>query len=261
MTVESGEATDSAGIAAAVAGTGAIQLPTAEQAALENHLGGADAPRYRRYQFDLIAAHCGRSLLEVGAGLGEFSAQFTGLDRLVLTDTDPICLDALRRRYDGRPDVEVAEIDLARGVTLDRPVETVLAMNVLEHIPDDAGALRALAGVVVPGGSVVLWVPAYPALYGDFDRLVGHVRRYRPADLRRTVEAAGLRVDVLHPVNLLGGLAWWVAVRTGRTSNANPKLVRAYDRVVIPLERGLERLVRPPFGQSILCVARVDGRA
>jgi SAM-dependent methyltransferase len=240
---------------------GAIRLPTAEQAALENHLGGEDAPRYRRYQFDLIAPHCGRSLLEVGAGLGEFSAQFSGLERLVLTDTDPLCLDALANRFAGRPEVTVAPIDLSAGVSIDSPVETVLAMNVLEHIPDDAGALRALAEVVLPGGSIVLWVPAYPSLYGDFDRLVGHVRRYRPADLRRAVLTAGLRVEVLQPVNLLGGLAWWAAVRTGRTSNANPKLVRAYDRVVIPLERALERVVRPPFGQSLLCVARVDGAA
>lgn len=237
----------------------ALALPTAEQAALENHLGGADAPRYRRYQFDLIAAHCGRSILEVGAGLGEFSAQFENLTRLVLTDTDPVCLDALRQRFAGRPEVEVRPLDLEGSLDIADRVETVLAMNVLEHIPDDRAALRDLARAVVPGGSIVLWVPAYPSLYGEFDRLVGHVRRYRPEQLRQVVTDAGLEVARLHPVNALGGLSWWLAVRTGRTTSPRPGLIRLYDRVVVPAERALEKVITPPFGQSILCVARVAG--
>lgn len=237
---------------------GVGMLRSAEQAALENHLGGADAPRYRSYQFGLIAPHCGPTILEVGAGLGEFAAQFHGLRRLVLTDTDPLCLTALRERYAERAEVEVRPLDLQHGVDLAEPVDTVVALNVLEHIPDDRGALRSLAEAVRPGGSIVLWVPAYPALYGEFDRLVGHVRRYRPAQLRAAVTDAGLRVQVLTPVNLLGGVAWWLAVRSGRAGTASPRLVRAYDRVVVPAEQVLEKLIRPPFGQSLLCVARVD---
>jgi SAM-dependent methyltransferase len=236
-------------------------LPSAEQAALENHLGGADAPRYRRYQFALIAPHCGPTVLEVGAGLGEFAAQFQRLRRLVLTDTDPICLEALAKRFADRPEVEVRPLDLDGGVELAEPVDTVIALNVLEHIVEDREALRALSRVVRPGGSIVLWVPAYPSLYGEFDRLVGHVRRYRPRELRAAVTEAGLRVQVLVPVNLLGGLAWWLAVRTGRTSSASERLVRWYDRLVIPAEQVLEKLLRPPFGQSLLCVARVDREA
>jgi hypothetical protein len=108
----------------------------------------------------------------------------------------------------------------------------------------------------VPDGAVVLWVPAYPALFGDFDRLVGHHRRYTPASLRTTVEAAGLVPEVLKPVNLLGGIAWWAAVRRGGAGTASPRLVRAYDRLVVPVTRSMERYWTPPFGQSLLCVAR-----
>jgi hypothetical protein len=63
--------------------------------------------------------------------------------------------------------------------------------------------------------------------------------------------------EVVRPVNLLGGLAWWAAVRVGRQARPTPVLVRLYDRLVVPAERLLERRVRPRFGQSILCVARV----
>lgn len=218
--------------------------------------GGSHQPRYRRYQFDLIAPHCGRSVLEVGAGLGEFAAQFTSLRRLVLTDVDPGAVEAMSRTFADRPEVAVRQFDVDAKLDLGEPVESVVAINVLEHIDDDAGALRSLADLVTPGGSIVLWVPGYQQLYGEFDRKVGHVRRYTPATLADAVRRAGLGVELVKPVNLLGGIAWWLAVRRGGAGAPNPKLVALYDRFVVPVTRAIERVVRPPFGQSVLCVAR-----
>lgn len=218
--------------------------------------GGSHQPRYRRYQFDLIAPHCGRSVLEVGAGLGEFAAQFRSLERLVLTDVDPGAVEVMSRTFAGRPEVEVRQFDVGAKLELGKPVESVVAINVLEHIEDDAGALRSLADLVVPGGSIVLWVPGYQQLYGEFDRKVGHVQRYTPATLSDAVRRAGLELELVKPVNLLGGIAWWLAVRKGGAGTPNPKLVAVYDRFVVPVTRAIERVVRPPFGQSVLCVAR-----
>lgn len=218
-----------------------------------------DKPRYRRYQYELIAPHCGRSVLEVGAGLGEFAEQFDDLDRLVVTDVDPGAVAVLTRRFAGRPEVEVRRVELGKPPALERPVASVVAINVLEHIDDDSGALRSLATVVEVGGSLVLWVPGYQQLYGDFDRRVGHVRRYTPSSLARVVRRAGLDVELVKPVNLLGGIAWWLAVRRGGTTSPNPRMVAAFDRCVVPVTKALERVVRVPFGQSVLCVARKRG--
>jgi len=219
--------------------------------------GDEDRRNYHRYQHSLIAPHCGRSVLEIGAGTGALSARFRNLDRMVVTDVDPEAVDHLRRRFAGRGDVEVRSLDLLAGETLAEPVDTAVAVNVLEHLVDDAEALRALARSVRPGGSLVLFVPGYDQLYGDFDRRVGHVRRYTPALLRGAAERAGLAVVTSRPVNLLGGLAWWAAVRKGGTGSPRPRMVRIYDRVVVPLTRAVERFWTPPFGQSIFCVARV----
>jgi SAM-dependent methyltransferase len=215
------------------------------------------AVRYRRYLLELLRPHCGRSILEVGSGLGDLAEGLTGYHRLVLTDVDPACLRELGRRFAGRADVDVLPLDLREDLPEVAPVETVLAVNVLEHIRDDAGALRRLANVVVPGGTVVLFVPAYPSLYGPHDRAAGHVRRYVPATLEDAVVRAGLTVELLRPVNLLGGIAWWLAVRIGGCSSPTGGLVALYDRVVVPIVRILERRWTPPFGQSLLCVARV----
>ncbi len=221
---------------------------------------GADKPRYRQFQHDLIVEHCGRSVLEVGAGLGEFAETLTGLDRLVVTDVDPDAVAVMRQRFAGRPEVAVRRLDVERGLQLDEPVDTVVTINVLEHIEDDAETVRSLARLVAPGGNIVAWVPAYEQLYGDFDRKVGHVRRYTPASLTATFEAAGLRPTHVRPVNVLGGLAWWAAVRRGGTGAPDPRLVAVYDRVVVPLTRLLERVVSIPFGQSILGVAEVPAQ-
>lgn len=219
--------------------------------------GGADQPRYRRYQLDLISPHCGNTVLEVGAGLGEFAAGFTGLDRLVVTDADPGAVELLAERFADRPEVEARQLALGDDLSLDKPVDSVIAINVLEHIEDDAGALRSLAELVVPGGTIVLWVPGYQQLYGEFDRRVGHVRRYTPATVSDAVLRAGLQVELAKPVNLLGGIAWWAAVRRGGSTAPNPKLVAIYDRFVVPVTRAVESRVRVPFGQTVLCVARV----
>jgi hypothetical protein len=118
-----------------------------------------------------------------------------------------------------------------------------------------------MAGVATGGGRVLLVVPGFPSLAGAYDEALGHLRRYTPDRLRATVEAAGLVPEVIRPVNLLGGLAWWAAVRVGRQARPTPTLVRLYDRLVVPAEGALERRLQPRFGQSILCVARVpEGR-
>ena len=218
---------------------------------------GRDKPRYRRYQYDLIAPHCGRTILEVGAGLGEFAEQFDDVDRLVLTDVDPGAVDLMARRFAGRPEVQTRTLALGVAPELDEPVDSVVAINVLEHIEDDAGALRSLATAVQPGGSIVLWVPGHQQLYGEFDRKVGHVRRYTPSTLASAVRRAGLDVELVKPVNLLGGIAWWLTVRRGGSTSPDSKLVAVFDRFVVPVTRALERVMRPPFGQSVLCVARV----
>jgi len=224
---------------------------------IENRLGGTSAPRYRKWQIETVRPYCGRSVMEIGPGMGHFAAELDelALDRLVLADTEPYALERLRQHYASRHDVEVVELAVPGPFDVGDPVETIVAMNVIEHIDDDVGAIRDLATALVPGGRLVIWVPGYPSLYGDFDRKVGHVRRHTPNTLRAAVQRAELQVRVCHPMNLLGGIGWWIAVRRGGVGYPKPWLVWLFDNLGIPLTRRLESTVRPPFGQTVFCVA------
>ena len=215
-----------------------------------------EAANYRRWLVDLALPHLGDDPLEVGGGLGHYAADWAaaGVPRLTTSEADPGRLQALRERFAGSPVVRVRELAVPIEETAEH--SAVVAYNVLEHIPDDVGALRAFAGLLRPGGAVVLVVPAFPSAMSAFDLAIGHQRRYRRASLRAAAEQAGLRVEVLHHVNCVGLLGWYTAVKAlGGRPKAGP-LLTVYDRGVVPWLRRVEARARPPFGQSLLLVAR-----
>src|SRR3954449_5543761 len=106
---------------------------------IENRLGGTAAPRYRKWQIDSVPPYWGRSVLELAPGMGHFAAELDalGLDRLVLADTEEYALKHLRQRYAGRDDVEVVELTVPGPVDVGDPLDTIVAMNVIEHIDDE----------------------------------------------------------------------------------------------------------------------------
>jgi SAM-dependent methyltransferase len=216
----------------------------------------AEAVNYRRWLVDLALPHLGDDPLEVGSGLGLYAADWraAGVPRLTVSEADAGRLAALRTRFVDDPAVAVRE--LAVPVTEQASYSSVVAYNVLEHIEDDRGALVAFRDLVQPGGRVVVLVPAFPSAMSAFDRAIGHHRRYRKTSLRSVAESAGLEVEVLRHVNGLGLLGWYVVVKLLRGRPRAGVLLKRYDGAVVPLLRRLEALWEPPFGQSLLLVAR-----
>jgi SAM-dependent methyltransferase len=214
----------------------------------------AEAVNYRHWLAHLVLAWLGDDPIEVGSGSGDYAADWAERGvAITATEAEPGRVDALRQRFAGHPLVTVEH--LAVPVTEGADHSAVAALNVLEHIPDHVEALRGMARLVRPGGHVVLIVPAFPIAMSRFDVEIGHQRRYRRAGLASVAERAGLEVVRLHHVNALGLVGWILAVRLlGRRPGKGP-LLRAYERLVPLLER-LESRWHPPFGQSLLLVAR-----
>jgi SAM-dependent methyltransferase len=221
------------------------------------------ALRYHRWVFRTLATFVKGSVLEVGSGHGIYTRWLREAGHpVVVSDIDSAACTRLREDFRGDPDVSVVCMDGIDPARVPRAIETVFAVNVLEHLADDAGFLRAAAALVAPSraGRVVLFVPAGPALYGPLDRLAGHHRRYTLASLRGALERAGLVPERLHPFNGLGGLGWWLSAQVSRPADLASEgiawQIRLADRLV-PVFRAVDPLFRTlGFGQSLVAVAK-----
>jgi SAM-dependent methyltransferase len=220
------------------------------------------ARNYHRWILDLFAPHLGTRLVEVGAGTGSFSELLRERRPASLTLVEPS--PGMHRRLvervgrDGaapRPRIyNDTFAAVAAQVAAERP-DSIIYVNVLEHIADDEGELRAVRGALADGGRAFLFVPAFAWLYGSFDRQVGHQRRYTRRELGEKCERAGLRVVKAVYVDAVGVLPWWLKYRVLRSEKMEPAAVRFYDNFCVPLLRRAEALAPPPFGKNVLVVA------
>lgn len=217
----------------------------------------AAAPRYNRWMYERLRPWVGRRVLEIGAGIGNMSAFLIDRDRVVLTDTEPYYLDRLRARYAGLAHVTVAELRLpaADARLAAERLDTVVCLNVLEHIEDDRASLVAMRDLLVPRGRLILLVPSLRALYGSLDEALGHFRRYVPQELANKLAQAGFRVRHLEYFNLAGVPGWWFTGRVLRRRLIPQGALRWYDALV-PLFR-LERFLPWRIGQSLIAIGEV----
>ncbi len=140
----------------------------------------------------------------------------------------------------------------------DGSADTVVAVNVLEHVEDDGAFLRTAHRLLSPGGHLLLYVPALPAIYGTLDEAFEHHRRYTRAGLDERLRSAGFRVLRLAYTNLPGVAAWWLSGRVLRKRTVSARDARVYDRWMIPWIAALERVWTPPAGQSLIAIAARD---
>lgn len=217
----------------------------------------ADALNYRRWILDVLRGSLGERVLEVGAGIGQFTELFLDRELVVAIDAHSPAVARLMRRFGSRPNVIVAHGDIASDDVLGLDVhrcDTVVCINVLEHVLDDERALANIRALLVEGGHLLLFVPAFQALFGATDRLVGHHRRYEKVELVAKLRRVGFDVVKAHYLNALAPAAWFFNNRVLDRAGESIAMVWVHDRLVVPWLSRLERVVRPPFGLSIVAV-------
>lgn len=221
------------------------------------------ARNYHRWILEEFEPHLGSRLVEVGAGSGSFSEMLLArpCESLSLIEPSPEMFSLLAAKV--TPYTTSARVrtynavfaQVAETVKHEQSPDSIIYINVLEHIPDDLGELRLVNDTLAPGGHIFIFVPALRWLYGSFDQLIQHQRRYTKSELAGKCAAAGFRVVKSHYFDLAGTLPWWVKYRLLRSQGMEPAAVKFYDRFIVPAVKGLERSVRPPLGKNVLLVA------
>ena len=213
---------------------------------------------WRLYGLDLslFANSIRGAVAEIGIGHGSYADRLHHQNGYVGFDIDPEAIDQARRRF---PGARFVAADIARRETME-PVgfghfDTVLCFNVLEHVPADRVAIGNLLDLLRPGGRLLLFVPALQSLYGDLDKLAGHVRRYDKSMICGLFsDEPGIirRADYVNPV---GGIGWWLNSRIrhddldGQAVNAQ---IRLFTRFILPVSKALGPLTKTFFGQSLV---------
>jgi glycosyltransferase involved in cell wall biosynthesis len=219
------------------------------------------APRFTRWMADVVRPFVGQRVLEIGAGTGNMSVNLMPRESYWATDINPHYIDYLLTLGATRPYMRVARTNAAEGDSFPRgqSFDTVVSLNVIEHVEDDLQALRNIYGVLEPGGRAIILVPCGPALFGTLDEVLGHFRRYTQEQLIGVAQEAGFHVEQVLSFNRPGVAAWWLNGRVLHRKTFGLGQIRMLN-LLTPLFRLVDSwLPLPPL--SIIAILRKEPSA
>ncbi len=211
---------------------------------------------YNHWIFNKIRPFLRGRVCEIGCGIGTITQFMLNHEKVVGVEPSAKSQRAAQERFAEHLNVEIAQRFLS-----DCPCDTVpagkfdsvICLNVLEHIEDDVDALQRMSQLCAPKGRVIIFVPAHMSIYGQMDRSFGHWRRYNRKTLRQTFENAGLKTQHSFYMNSLGYFGWWLQGRLLKRNQVPIESARLFNRMV-PFLDAIERLLPLPFGQSVVMV-------
>lgn len=217
------------------------------------------APRFTKWMADVIRPYVGEKVLEIGAGTGNLTVQLIPRTVYWVSDINPLYLNHLERVRLDRPYMEVGYTDGQKGESFPKETkfDTVICLNVVEHLADDLTALTNFREVLEDHGRAIVLVPCGPWLFGSLDEVLGHHRRYTRKQLTDLVERAGFHLERMLEFNRIGVIAWWLNARLLRRRTFGFWQIKLLNSLT-PVFRVLDRfLPLPPL--SLIAVISKPG--
>ncbi len=243
-----------------------IALPDAASVDVEVHASLEvidELYNYNHWIFRQVRPFIRGSVCEVGCGTGVITQFLVNQSRVMGIEPYPPSLRKIRERFAQHKNLSFTSHSLQECPNNDverASFDTVICLNVLEHIKDDVGALRRMRDLCKTGGRVVILVPAHMSAYGHMDRSFGHFRRYNRRGLRRAFGEAGLKMTDGFYMNAIGYFGWILQGRLMKRKRISVSTARNFNRMVVLLE-ALEHIIHPPFGQSLVMTGTPAGKA
>lgn len=217
------------------------------------------ANNYRAAILKEFAPYLKGSVIEIGAGIGQFTLMLKslpGINKILAIEP----LEFYAKQFSKNlPDTEIIQGTI-KDVKQDSNWDGIVSVNVLEHIKDDRSELSYYRSLLEKqGGNLCLFVPARKELYSLLDKDFGHFRRYTKQELAEKLSNAGFKIVKLHYFNFIGYFAWLVIFKMRGRREFNPTAVKTFDKFILPVVHSIERnIARPPIGQSLIAVARAE---
>ncbi len=220
----------------------------------------AQTHRFNRWMSDTIRAWIGDNVLEIGAGIGNLTTKVLPRHSYTASDIDPLHLDFLKTRFGQSNRMTVRELNVETAEDFDgleNRFDTVICLNVIEHVERDEQALKNINRSLAPGGNAIILVPQGPWLYGSLDKALDHCRRYRRDELIDKCKRAGFAIERVFSFNRVSVFPWFFNGRILRRRNFSKFQLKIYDSLVW-LWKVIDRWL-PWRGLSIIVIARKEG--
>ena len=218
---------------------------------------------YYQWSYDLFKPFIGRRILDAGCGFGNFTAiARKNAEYILAVDSSSKNIQLLKDRFRESAVVEIAQLDLESDNEFLRAkhIDTIVCLDVLEHVNDDVALLERFFKTVQTGGHLLVKVPACKWLFGSIDVASGHNRRYIPQELRIKAERAGWETIKAHYMNIAGVFPYWIRSRVLRKEVNFSRTFKPWQlmaiRRVVPILKILDQIIGPPIGQSAILIAR-----
>jgi glycosyltransferase involved in cell wall biosynthesis len=222
-----------------------------------NRLGRAD--RFNGWMAATIRPYIGQNVLEIGSGIGNLTRKLIPRKAYQATDINAFYLQIMNNMKVDKPYLTVSFLDLNDVSEMKRSgqrYDTVICLNVIEHLEDDMRAMRNIADLTDRGGRAIVLVPQSPALYGSLDSVLGHKRRYDQAGLRRLAAESGFRVNAIIPFNRISSIPWYINGRILKKETFGlPQMVIL--NLFTPIFRRIDRFL-PFTALSLIAVLEKD---
>lgn len=208
--------------------------------------------------YSKLKPYLGDKTLELGSGIGTFSLKLVkDTKELIVSDIDRQHLDRLGHKFIGNKRVSIKEVDASKvDQCIDKnSVDTIVTLNMLEHVEDDRAALKGMNKVLAKDGKILMVVPAHKFLYGSLDKQIYHFRRYSKKDLVEKFEESGFEIEKIEYLNFLSVFGWWFNFVLLKRKTM-PLSTIAFADKLMPMVASIEKLIKFPFGLSLFCVAK-----
>lgn len=218
----------------------------------------AKAHNYHNWLLNQFSGFIGNRVLDLGAGVGTYTEILADKQLVVAVDREIDCIKYLKKKFINYENIFVVQLDIQSKDILtlkDLSLDTIVCLNVLEHLQDDVITLKRLNFILNQGGRLLLVVPAHQMLYGSIDKTVGHYRRYSKKELFTKLFHSGFIVEKLAYMNSLAVFGWFVVNRILKKQEQSIKTITTYDKYVIPVLSKLESFIPPPLGLSLVARA------
>jgi glycosyltransferase involved in cell wall biosynthesis len=212
-----------------------------------------------KWTFNKIKPFLGVNILEIGSGIGTISKFLIGAGmKITLSDINDNYIKYLHERFGGNPHVHIlkADADLIDKAVCGKKFDTIVAVNILEHLENDDDVLKRISKMLLPEGRLVLIVPAHSTLFSAFDKKLDHFRRYSRKGLEKKLLDKGYSIERIEFMNFISAVGWFISFILFKRLRM-PMLQLIFADKIIPLIGLIENHVKIPFGLSLFCVARI----